>query len=211
VDSDRNGYRWHDGRPGGVPGEGERTVDVTTPGEGYGQQGQPGYGQQGYGGEPGYTAPDGGAAGWGRPAGGPPPAPRNGMGTAALVLGILALLTCWWLPVVGAILGIIAIILGVAGRGRVRRLEATNKGAATTGLVLGIISLILNILLSVAIFLGLATFLSFGGGNSLQQFQQCLQNASNQPNPAAVQQAAQQCANQFGQQLPGNTQPTQGG
>lgn len=194
---------------------------MSTPGEGYGQQGQPGYGQQpdygrqpdygqhGYG-EPGYTAPDGGAAGWGRPAGGPPPEPKNGMAVAALVFGILALLTCW-LPVIGLILGILAIIFGVIGRNRVRRMQATNKGAATAGLVLGVLSLIINLIISVLFFLGLATFLNLGGGNSIQQFQNCLANASNQPNPAAVQQAAQQCGQQFGQQLPGGNQPQGGG
>jgi hypothetical protein len=185
---------------------------VTNPGEGYGQQGQPGYGQgyeqQGQG-EPGYAGPDGGAPGWGQPA--MPPKPKNGMGTAALVFGILALLTCWWLPVVGGILAILAIIFGVVGRGRVKRLEATNGGVATTGLVLGVLSLIVNIVLSVAIFFLGVAFLNFGGGNSIQQFQDCLANASNQPNPAAVQQAAEQCGQQFGQQLPGGGDQPNGG
>lgn len=176
---------------------------MSTPGDGYGQQGygqQGGYGQQPYG-EPGYGAQGGQTPGWGQPAA--PTKPRNGMGIAALVFGILALLTCWWLPVVGGILGIVAIVLGVVGRGRAKRLEANNKGVATTGLVLGVISLIINIVLSVALFfLGFA-FLNFGGGQSVQQFQDCLSNASNQPSPAAVQQAAEQCGQQFGQQLPG--------
>ena len=47
-------------------------------------------------------------------------------------------------------------------------------------------------------------FLNFGGGNSLQQLQDCVNNANNQPNPAAVQQAYEQCGQQFGQQLPGS-------
>jgi hypothetical protein len=87
-------------------------------------------------------------------------------------------------------------------------MEATNKGMATTGLVLGILTLIVNIILSVALFLFGVAFLNLGGGASIQQFQQCLSNATNQPNPAAVQQAAEQCSQQFGQQLPGGaTQP----
>jgi hypothetical protein len=170
---------------------------VSTPGEGYGQQYPPGqgqpYGEQGYGGS--------NPTGWGQPA--QPARPRNGMGTAAIVFGILALLTCWWLPIVGGILGIVAIILGVVGRGRAKRMEATNKGVATTGLVLGILSLVVNIVLSVALFLFGLAFINLGGGASIEQFQQCLANAGNQPNPAAVQQAADQCAQQFGQQLPG--------
>jgi UPF0716 family protein affecting phage T7 exclusion len=66
-----------------------------------------------------------------------------------------------------------------------------------------------NLLLSVLVFVAGITFLNLGGGASIQQFQQCLSNASNQPNPAAVQQAADQCAQQFGQQLPGGAQPGQ--
>ena len=177
--------------------------DVSTPGEGYGQQYPPGQGQQ-YG-EPAYGGSGPNPPGWGDPA--QPAKPRNGMGTAALVFGILALLLCW-LPAVGLLLGVVAIIFGVVGRGRVKRMAATNRGAATTGLVLGVLTLVVNLIISVLFFLGLATFLNFGGGASIQQFQQCLSNAGNAPNPAAVQQAADQCAQQFGQQLPGGaTQP----
>lgn len=180
---------------------------MSTPGEGYGQQGQPGYGQGSYGdpgyGDQGYGGPN--PPGWGQPA--TPPKPRNGMGTGALILGILALLTCWWLPIVGGILGIVAIILGVVGRGRAKRMEATNQGMATTGLVLGVLSLIVNIVLSVALFLFGLAFINLGGGQSLQQLQDCIGNANSQPNPAAVQQAYEQCTQQFGQQLPGGAQP----
>jgi len=205
VDSVGNGYGWHDDCPAvSRSTEAREDDDVSTPGEGYGQQYPPGQGQQ-YG-EPAYGGSGPNPPGWGDPA--QPTKPRNGMGVAALVFGILALLTCWWLPVVGGILGIVAIILGVIGRGRAKRMEATNKGMATTGLVLGILTLIVNIILSVALFLFGVAFLNLGGGASIQQFQQCLSNATNQPNPAAVQQAAEQCSQQFGQQLPGGaTQP----
>jgi hypothetical protein len=58
--------------------------------------------------------------------------PRNGMGTAALVLGILSFL-CGW------ILGLLAIIFGAIGIARANRGEATNKGMAVAGLILGIV------------------------------------------------------------------------
>jgi hypothetical protein len=181
---------------------------VSTPGEGYGQQGQQGYGQPAYG-DSGYPPAGGGAApGWGQPAGGPPPEPRNGMGTAALVLGILAVVSILivWLPFVGIltiVLALLAVIFGVVGRRRVKALLATNGGAATTGLVLGVIMLIIGIVAQVLLIVFTVAFLNFGGSQSLQQFQNCLANAANAPNPAAVQQAAQQCSQQFGQQLPG--------
>jgi len=71
---------------------------------------------------------------------------NNGMGTAALVMGILGL---FLFPIVFSIL---AIIFGSVGIGRVNRGEATNKGAATTGVVLGIIGLVLGLLIAVLIF-----------------------------------------------------------
>lgn len=72
-------------------------------------------------------------------------ASRNGMGTAALVMGILGILI---LPIVFSLL---AIIFGSVGIGRVNRGEATNKGVAVTGLVLGIIGMILGLLVGVAL------------------------------------------------------------
>lgn len=66
----------------------------------------------------------------------PQPAPQNGMGVAALVLGILSLL-CF-----GFVLGVLAIIFGGIGISRVNAGRATNKGQATWGLVLGIIGLV---------------------------------------------------------------------
>jgi len=186
---------------------------VSTPGDGGYGQGQQGWGQQdpgrqGYG-QQGYGQP-GGTGQWDQGSfGTAPPKARNGMGTAALVFGILALLTCWF-PFVGLLLGILAIVFAVIGRGRVKKLQATNKGAATTGLVLGILSVIVNILLTGALLLFGFAFVNLGGGNSIQQFQDCLSQAQNAPNPAAVQQAVQQCGDQFGQQLPqlgGDQQP----
>lgn len=86
---------------------------------------------------PGYAQPPG----WGQPI-----APRNGIGTAALVCGILAII----LDVTvygGLILGILAIIFGGVGLGRTKRGEATNRGAAMAGLVMGIIALALLLVL----------------------------------------------------------------
>ncbi len=132
----------------------------------------------------------------------PPPAPKNGMGIAALVFGILGLLTCWWLPIGGFVLGLLALIFGVIGRGRARRGLAGNGGMALTGLLLGILSIIVNIVLSIAVFVLGYAFFSTGGGNTIEQAQQCVAQAQNAGNPAAVQQALSQCSQQFQQQLP---------
>lgn len=59
------------------------------------------------------------------------------MGTAALVLGIIGVL------VLGCIFGVLAIIFGAIGINRANAGRATNKGAATAGLVLGIVGVVL--------------------------------------------------------------------
>lgn len=65
---------------------------------------------------------------------------RNGLGTAALILGVIGALSgliplLFWLA---GILGVIALILGLTGRGRAKRGEATNKGIALAGTLLGL-------------------------------------------------------------------------
>lgn len=79
---------------------------------------------------------------------------RNGLGIAALVLGVIGAVSglipfLFWLA---GILGVIALILGLAGRGRAKRGEATNKGMTTFGAVLGLISLILAVVGAVITF-----------------------------------------------------------
>ncbi|MFI2202721.1 DUF4190 domain-containing protein [Streptomyces sp. NPDC020192] len=64
------------------------------------------------------------------------PAPSNGMGTAALVCGILATVGFLMWPV-ALVLGILAIIFGAVGRGKAKRGEATNPGMALAGLICG--------------------------------------------------------------------------
>ncbi|MCB5911463.1 DUF4190 domain-containing protein [Streptomyces pinistramenti] len=72
------------------------------------------------------------------------PQPRNGMGIAALVLGIISvvlglfIILFWmsWLP------ALLALIFGFVGLSQVRRGLATNKGMAVTGVVLGAVGLV---------------------------------------------------------------------
>ncbi len=71
-----------------------------------------------------------------------PRGPQNGLGTAALVLGILAVLFALT-PItylVSVVLAPVAIILGFVGRSRVKSGEADNKGAAVAGIVMGFIA-----------------------------------------------------------------------
>jgi hypothetical protein len=108
---------------------------------------------------------------------------RNGLGTAALVLGILALALCW--TVLGGIaLGVVAVILGLQGRARSRRAEATNGGSALAGTILGALGMLASIAL---IVVGLSIFNSPAGKN----LRSCLANAHG--NQAAIS----QCNSQF--------------
>ncbi|SFS65961.1 DUF4352 domain-containing protein [Saccharopolyspora flava] len=75
-----------------------------------------------------------------------PVQPRNGMGTAALVLGIIALLLAW-IPLIGFIgfiLGALAIVLGIIGIVRARKGRATNLAVAAVGTGLGAVAFVLS-------------------------------------------------------------------
>lgn len=164
----------------------------------YGQHGQqPGYGGQQPYGEPGYgqaegypqrPAQDPGGYGGGYPGGhgGPPARPRNGIGIAALVLGILAVLSFWL--VIGGLLGLIAIALGIIGIVRAGKGVATNRGVAISGLVLGIVGLLATV--AYVVFVA-NLFTSIGGGD----FVQCVQSSG------GSQSAVEQCQRQFEERL----------
>ncbi|MFJ3905903.1 hypothetical protein [Streptomyces sp. NPDC090025] len=94
----------------------------------------PGYGQQGWGMQP-----------------------SNGMGTAAMVVGIcgVALAFCSY-GILGLILGAVALGLGIAGRKKARRGEATNGGQALAGVILGAVGLALGVA-GIALIVFLAT------------------------------------------------------
>ncbi|MTD13010.1 DUF4190 domain-containing protein [Nakamurella sp. YIM 132087] len=124
----------------------------------------PGYGAPGHG----YPGQHPGQYPGGYPMQPPPPGQRrNGMGTAALVLGIIGIVfdlgafgmrngSGGGAILIAGVLQILAIVFGAVGIGRARRGEATNRGAAVAGLVLGIVGLVLVLLL----ILLLAVFLS---------------------------------------------------
>jgi uncharacterized membrane protein len=67
-----------------------------------------------------------------------PAAPQNGMGTAALVMGILQF---FCLGTVGSVL---AIVFGKIGMNKADQGLATNRGSAKAGFVLGIVGLALT-------------------------------------------------------------------
>jgi Protein of unknown function (DUF2510) len=68
----------------------------------------------------------------------PTVAPRNGLGIAAIILGIIGAIF-GIIPVdvlLGGILGVIGVIVGFLGRGRAMRGEAINRGIAERGILI---------------------------------------------------------------------------
>lgn len=113
---------------------------------------------------------------------------RNGMGVAALVVAIIALLLS--ITVAGAVvLGITAVILGFIGRARVRRSEADNGGVALSGIVLGVIAIIAGLLF--VPFFWVPVFKQAGASDYVDCLQQAGQDSS----------MAQQCADELRQSL----------
>jgi hypothetical protein len=123
-----------------------------------------------------------------------PMAPKNGLGIASLVLAVIALVSVAtvFTPIV---LGAVAVVIGVLGRGRVKRGAANNGGVAIGGIVLGALAIIVG-LAFIAIWT--AVWKDVGGGDYID----CMQKAGS----GHVQQ--QQCADQFRQGVEGRLSVT---
>ncbi|HEX6446541.1 MAG TPA: DUF4352 domain-containing protein [Streptosporangiales bacterium] len=101
----------------------------------------------------------------------PPPqhagdTPKNGLGTASLVTGILAIVFSW-IPFAGFLsypLALVGIGTGAGGIGKARRRQATNGGTATAGLVLSILGLV-SVVLATVVYVGLL----YAAGNAADE------------------------------------------
>ena len=96
--------------------------------------------------------------------------PRNGLGTASLVIAIIALVASVSICG-GVVLGTIAASMGLAARQRVKRGQADNRRVATTGIVLGVAAIVIG--LSMIVFWN-----STGLFN--EDYQRCLDQLKNQ-------------------------------
>ncbi|OBF41307.1 DUF4190 domain-containing protein [Mycolicibacterium peregrinum] len=102
-----------------------------------------------------------------------PRGPANGLGLAALILAIFALLLTWTV-IGGLIFGIVALILGFLGRGRSQRGEATNGGVATAGVALGAIACVVSLVfVGIWVYFGQRWFDDVGG----RDYVHCMQRA----------------------------------
>ena len=178
--SDPAQYPTQPGPPSGPPpGQGP------PPPQGPPPQGQPPQGQPPPGGYPapgGYPPPGGYPQAAGR---------RNGMGVAALVIGVVALVLVLLLlfSPLGAFLGLVAVVLGIVGLVRANRGQADNRGQAVTGLVTGGLALLLGIVFTISIGTWFSTHV-----NDFQRFGRCMDNAVGDA-------AREQCARQLSRDL----------
>lgn len=121
------------------------------------------------------------------PYGTAPPRRANGLGLAAMILGIVGLVLS--LVLVGIVPAVVAVVLGVLGRRRVRRGEADNGGQALVGIITGVSGIVVAVIVGVV----LAVFVNT---DSFQNYLDCVHHASGQ-------RAKQDCADQFGRSLTG--------
>lgn len=113
--------------------------------------------------------------------------PRNGLGSAALIMAMLALVFSW--SIIGGIVGgLIAVVLGFAGRGRAGRGDADNGAIANAGIGLGALAVVVGVAF-IPIWIG---FLSEAG---IGDYVDCMQKAGTD-RPAQVQ-----CENSFREQV----------
>lgn len=84
----------------------------------------------------------------------PPSQASSGLAVASLVLGIIscASFCVIW---VSAPLGVLAIVLAVVALGQIRRGEAGGSGMAKSGMVLGMVGIVLSIVILVLASAGL--------------------------------------------------------
>jgi len=122
----------------------------------------------------------------GMPAGGYPAMsqrPGNGFAVTALVLGIFSIVFfCVWYFAQPC--GLLAIIFGALGRGRARS-GASGGGMATAGMICGILSICLFLLLIGLVCAGFSML----GIEGLEHFQQLAEEAAQQGEQNAATQS----------------------
>jgi hypothetical protein len=72
------------------------------------------------------------------------PIPPNKYGVASVLLGVIALITCWL--VIGIAFGVAAVITGLVARTSVKRGEASKSVSASAGIVLGVASIVAGLI-----------------------------------------------------------------
>ncbi len=137
--------------------------------------GPPGYGAQpGYGGPPGYGAPPGYPGpppGYGARPGYPGPydpyqpyqdrsRETNGLAIGSLatsIAGIPLTIICW----IGVLLSVVGVVLGAVALGQIKRTNQQGRGLAIAGIVVGAVTTVLLVVITIAVmtvFIGSSSF-----------------------------------------------------
>jgi hypothetical protein len=139
------------------------------------------------------TAPPGQYPAAGYPQPGYPAAPsrRNGMGTAALILGVVGLVLVLLLlfSPIGAFLGLLAVLFGILGIMRANRGEADNRGQAVAGLVTGGLALLFGVFFTISFGIWFSTHVT-----DFNRFGQCVDDAVGSA-------AREECARELAREL----------
>ena len=112
----------------------------------------------------------------------------SGLAIAALVCGVLALLSSWTV-IGGILLGAVAVILGFVALARVKRGLAAGRGLAIAGIITGILGTVLAIAL-------IAVGVSLLNSDAGQRLQDCLSDAGN--DDAAIAQCQREYQDDLG-------------
>ena len=90
------------------------------------------------------------------------PKASNGLATASLILGIVSIVLCFvWF--VGIISGILAIVLAIVAKNKIKAdPNLGGSGAATGGLITGVIGVIISIAIIVIAILFIGAFVEAG-------------------------------------------------
>lgn len=80
----------------------------------------------------------------------PPPRPTNVLSILALVAGVIAFFT-GLVPVLGLLLGLVAVALGVVGLRKARTLMGSGKGLSIAGIVLGAVAAVTSLISAIVV------------------------------------------------------------
>ncbi|MGK4580194.1 DUF4190 domain-containing protein [Kitasatospora sp. HPMI-4] len=100
-----------------------------------------------------------------------PPAGRNGLATAALVLGVISLITS--IVCIGGLFGVIGLVLGIAALWRARR-TGVGRGMSVTALVTSSLAIVVSVLAAFFLVWYADKTQECYQPDSLRQYRQCV-------------------------------------
>lgn len=112
----------------------------------------------------------------------------KGMAVASLVLGILGIVTSFFL--LGGLLGLIAVILGAVALRQIKRGQADGRGMAIGGVVTGVIAVVI-----VVILIAVAGTFFTNNKEKFANLSDCVQKANGD------QAKVQACQDEFARQI----------